>query len=877
MTVMHHDSPLLHVVGTIVFYAKAIFGMFYSWKGKRTSPSLSPSRVRKRLKLGGTSRFLIKLRLSSKRSNYHSRNCASGRHGRTRRLPWRVILHASKTALPPPTVWEKSLRHLHYLGQHVFSPMMKILFTISFVFIVDISIFLCKVVVGATPFSKGNEFCLPKQYDAPSLAATVWSDDDDDGSISSSSFSSRSFDDEDSYTGDGYVVIAAAAGSVGNVVASTSGLTTRSKTKSITDRDGGDDFDDDDDDDGGDDDDHSGGSGGGPGGGGKKGDEDEDDQEEEDDEGDEEEEEDEEEVVYSPAAIGKKRKRTTLASKKKPNDPSASKEVSDDLLTALSGNLTALSSMESAATLDPPPMYNTDDVLDIAGTDSQNLLADFVTNYVTISDKPNVKKDLKLFSQLPEETQQKAEKFIASIFPTLGEKRTPESRYCTKAIILTAWSKLKELKEDGNDRDLETTIQSICSSLTDIAPKRALFQLMMRWAQRERKHFQRDSLYALTAVTNQVQLPMDQFLLNTKHWKLKWINQKKKNNPNCEKTKDDRIYVQIYYEKNPGPDYSHTVEKMQASIVALNQDILKNADIYFIGDGRVSCHTESSFNLNTTDASTHVTNMNPSAGMHKLNCFNKRLWLIIEHFHAGMIILRLIFSKHLVKANFPLKGTGQGFWTKDACALKLLIEITGKCQERSDFVTILVRLCLAFPTTDHADGNKEKVKDLWNDRMNMNTRLIECTNLDMVPALVSAFDGLHDMDHKKSALINKKQRTPLKDVYAIVRCAIFKRYLDFSSQSVMKREVHKRSKAFNVRKVRENNCGRASSSKKRRLIRQSENISADLDDDSTRADPLPLYDDKFIPIFGSSLLGSSREPSDPTYVFYNFISPFRFL
>ena len=222
-----------------------------------------------------------------------------------------------------------------------------------------------------------------------------------------------------------------------------------------------------------------------------------------------------------------------------------------------------------------------------------------------------------------------------------------------------------------------------------------------------------------------------------------------------------------------------------------------------------------------------------------------------------------------------MKGSGKGVWTKDACALKLLIEITGKCQERSDFVAILVRLCLAFPTTEHVDNNREKVNDLWNDKMNISTRLIECTNLDMVPALVSAFDGLRDLD-QKSAIINRKGSTALKDVYAIVRCAIFKRYLDFSSQSVMKREVRKRSKAFNVRKVRENNCGRGSSSKKRRLI-QSENIPGDLDDDSTKADPLPLYDDKFIPIFDPSLLGSSDVPSDRTYVFYNFFSPFRFL
>ena len=193
-------------------------------------------------------------------------------------------------------------------------------------------------------------------------------------------------------------------------------------------------------------------------------------------------------------------------------------------------------------------------------------------------------------------------------------------------------------------------------------------------------------------------------------------------------------------------------------------------------------------------------------------------------------------------------------------------------------MSILVRLCLAFPSIEHVKDNSEKVEDLWKDKMNINTKLIECTNLDVTSAIVLAFDGLRKFKHGKCAKIdNKKHRTPLRDVYAIVRCAIFKRYLDFSSQSVMKREVRNGSTAFKVRKVRENNCGRGgSSSKKRRLI-QSENIPGDLDDDSTGADPIPLYDDKFIPIFDPSLLGSSDVPSDPTYVFYNFISRFRFL
>ena len=97
-----------------------------------------------------------------------------------------------------------------------------------------------------------------------------------------------------------------------------------------------------------------------------------------------------------------------------------------------------------------------------------------------------------------------------------------------KAIVTTAWHTYrsyhrndKKMSTEDKVKLLEDIVSDICNKVAQITPRRALFHLMTRWCQKEPFHFQRDAVTMLSAITDQVQLSMDEFISKTKTWAIR--------------------------------------------------------------------------------------------------------------------------------------------------------------------------------------------------------------------------------------------------------------------------------------------------------------------------------------------------------------------
>ena len=124
--------------------------------------------------------------------------------------------------------------------------------------------------------------------------------------------------------------------------------------------------------------------------------------------------------------------------------------------------------------------------------------------------------------EIPDEINLMLEQLIQKEYPLFDSNKDERSAKIMSDVIRTAWKTANDslrglnLTLDSSNERLNIILRKIClkvcHQVQSVFPKRATFQLMCSLAKRRKKHFVDEALRALLVMSNQVGVPLVEFL-----------------------------------------------------------------------------------------------------------------------------------------------------------------------------------------------------------------------------------------------------------------------------------------------------------------------------------------------------------------------------
>jgi hypothetical protein len=177
----------------------------------------------------------------------------------------------------------------------------------------------------------------------------------------------------------------------------------------------------------------------------------------------------------------------------------------------------------------------------------------------------------------------------------------------------------------------------------------------------------------------------------------------------------------------------------------------------------------------------------PLQGFHLTNSFLNRVWLIIEHIHAVLIIFKYIFGATLVtQKKFPET------LDLDKKCLAFLFQCTAECAQRSAFVQVLAQLAIVFPSKKEVVANKNLVSSLvkgsaggtdFLSTIQSRSGAQERNKVEVIK------DCLYEVNNLSTKAFKAYNNDPVKQ-YKMVRYSVFTHFLKFNQQEILSKKVH---------------------------------------------------------------------------------------
>jgi hypothetical protein len=147
----------------------------------------------------------------------------------------------------------------------------------------------------------------------------------------------------------------------------------------------------------------------------------------------------------------------------------------------------------------------------------------------------------------------------------------PQSEQILKNVTRAAAKICPPLTDETNWDDYETAVKNICSSLANIYPQRALFNLMSRWARKAKSHYQRDCLNVVTVLADQLGMTCVDFLDMVRTWRYL---------PTLQRNRRQTPILQYTRVKDNDEKFENVVNKFHLTCMLMDSS-MKGKFIYF--------------------------------------------------------------------------------------------------------------------------------------------------------------------------------------------------------------------------------------------------------------------------------------------------------
>ena len=194
-----------------------------------------------------------------------------------------------------------------------------------------------------------------------------------------------------------------------------------------------------------------------------------------------------------------------------------------------------------------------------------------------------------------------------------------------------------------------------------------------------------------------------------------------------------------------------------------------------------NCSTVTKFKLHEDDNGEISTNAEPIIRSHLPDCFEKRVWLEIEHRYLAFHMVKLLFCVSLRDSQISYQQL-----------LAYSYTMLSPCRERNDFLFVLVQLKLHYPTVADIEEDKEFFRDIWDNREDRPLALYdkvfnERNTIDEYEGISRIFNCFSGQTRQKLMQdVGEKQRDEWWDCIGANAC---RHWLCMSKQSTLKQRL----------------------------------------------------------------------------------------
>ena len=450
--------------------------------------------------------------------------------------------------------------------------------------------------------------------------------------------------------------------------------------------------------------------------------------------------------------------------------------------------------------------------------------------------------------EIPDEINLMLEQLIQKEYPLFDSNKDERSAKIMSDVIKTTWTtandslrRLHRTLDDSSEEQVKLILRKIClkvcRQVQSVFPKRATFQLMCSLAKRKKKHFVNEALRALLVMSNQVGVPLVEFLRQGRTLAVRSHNPRGSARPGSRKFTFDYLENQVHF--------NSFVSRMAASIYLMTDELSSNSEYYFSVSGRSCTHKTKEYNIAMANCSfserclgnvTETTSpksvsfdvemmkyqAKPMQGTHLPHTFVHTLWEYFRHLDYGVVLFRTIFKSFLTKVNYDYKDI-------DARAFNMMIEVSSELWQRQAFVLMLHQLASLFPTMEAIKSNSHNIKDLFDNRDTfVNLLAQKYHSLDVPDIIVASYQCISQKIGYK--IDTRSRHTSIADNYSIVCGAVHAKWLFFKRQILILDQVKSKSSAYRSRAKTATKTAKQPPTKKLKLSASTSNSNQSWED-----------------------------------------------